>query len=379
MGWNRVIGQERAKSLLRRAIQRGQVAHAYLFHGPEGIGKDALAIEFAKVLVCQQGADDACEQCSSCRRVNTLQHPNVVFICALPVGKNEKSGDDPIAGFAEDQLGLLQEQLRLKAADPYHRISIPKATFIKVNSVRQIRRSSSLTSVEQGKKIFIISNADQMNVEAANSLLKTLEEPPPNTLLVLTSAQKDQLPPTIVSRCQSIQCGPLREEEIAKSLVERDGAERNQAVLVAKLAEGSYARARDLLSVDILQERQSVVMFVQYALGSQRIPLLNAVEEISRTMDRDASIRWLKLLQVWFRDALILRERGMSSVQNQDLLKDLESFVSKFPNADLVRCIDSVERSIALVDKNVYLSLVFTTLAIELHTHSYADSLFSYS
>jgi DNA polymerase-3 subunit delta' len=379
MSWDHVIGQTRAKALLRRSIQRNQVAHAYLFHGQEGVGKDALAVEFAKTLLCNKGGDESCGECSGCRRVNSFQHPNVQFICALPTGKGEKSGDDPILVLQDDQVEALQEQLRRKAADPYYQINIPKAVFIKVNSIRQIRRDSSLTSAEKGKKVFLISNADQMNMEAANSLLKTLEEPPPNTVLVLTTSQKEQLLPTIISRCQTVQCGQLSEEEIASALRDRDGADLSQASLAAKLAQGSYAKARGLLSVDILQARQSVVTFVKYALSAQRAPLLNAVEEISKTMDRDAAIRWLKLLQIWFRDALILREQGISAVQNRDLVKDLESFAKKFPNADLVRCMESVERSIALVDKNVYLSLVFTTLAIELHAHSYAQSLFSYS
>ncbi len=378
MSRNNVIGQARAKEILQRAIAAKQVAHAYLFFGPEGIGKDALAIEFAATLVCTQRGIEACGDCGSCKKIRYLRHPNVEFICALPVGKNEKAGDDPIAALTEEQVADVQKKLKAKGEDPYHRISIARATAIKVNSVRQIRRGASLTAVEDGRKIFIISNADEMTLEAANSLLKTLEEPPANTILILTSSHKEQLLPTIISRCQVIQCDLLGEEEISTALHSRKNIDPEQARLAAKLAGGSYMKAIELTSSDILAERQSVVQFLRLALGSNKLELSKYIEDLAKNQDRNSAIRWLMLLQVWLRDAVLLREHLDAGIQNQDLIADLKSFVANFPHADLFGAIDSVERCIALVDKNSYLALVFTTLAFDLHRHSYAESLFSY-
>ncbi len=369
MSWSKVIGQDRVKELLKRAIANHQIAHAYLFYGGEGIGKDAMAIEFARTLHCFTGSTEACDRCQSCKKIETLQHPDVRFICALPVGKSEKTGDDPIAVLSDDQIKTIQEQFSLKGKNRYHRIAIPKATFIKINSVRKIRRQVALSAFEGKQKVFIISNAQDMNAEASNSLLKTLEEPPPNTVLILTTPQKDQLLQTIVSRCQLVQLDPLSEKQIQEALVARDGADLVQAELSARLANGSYTRAQEFLSLDMTNERKEVVRFLRLVLGSSRIQLANEIERLASALDRDAAERWLRLLQMWLRDAVMLRDRADHQLLNRDHLEDLKSFVEKFPQANLLKAVENVETSIALLSKNAYLPLVFTTLALDLKNH----------
>ncbi|MEK6756615.1 MAG: DNA polymerase III subunit delta' [Bacteroidota bacterium] len=366
MGWNRVIGQRRVKDLLRRTLASKKVAHAYLFFGGEGIGKDAAAIEFARALNCTVDSVDPCGECPSCKKIEILQHPNLKLIFPLPVGKNEKSGDNPTEVLSQDQITVVQEQLRLKAENPYHRISIPKSNFIKINSVRDLRRDAAMSAFEGGKKVFVLSNAETMNAEASNSLLKTLEEPSSDSVFILTASQKEQLLETIISRCQLVQFDPLSEGEIREALMGRQNAEAEQAALVARLARGSYSAAREMLSVDMVAQRQEVVQFLRFVLGSQKIPLATDIERIGFSGDRSAVERWLKLLEVWLRDALVLREHGEKELLNIDHIKDLKSFNQKFPRADLVAALDSVEQSVALVGKNVYLPLVLTSLAIDL-------------
>lgn len=361
MGWDRVIGQEHAKDLLRRAVKAGHVAHAYLFEGPAGVGKDALAIEIARALNCMNpDGSGACGICASCKRMETLQHPNVRIIFALPAGKGEKTGDDPLKGLTEEQMESVQEAVSRKARDPYYRISIPKSTFIKVNSIREIRRLASLTSAGPGRKIFIILNAEEMNAEASNSLLKTLEEPPGDTVLLLTTSRREQLLPTIVSRCQVIRCEPLTESDIADALVSRDGIAREEAAVMARLANGSYGDARALASEDMLRMRTEVVQFLRLALGTSRVSLLGHLEGILTGRERPDAERWLRLLQIWLHDALAVQSNGKSGDE------DMKRFLEKFPAANLLGASSDVERSIALVGKNVYLPLIFTALAIDL-------------
>ncbi|HTY38897.1 MAG TPA: DNA polymerase III subunit delta' [Bacteroidota bacterium] len=366
MGWDRIIGQHRVKELLRRVLSSGSVAHAHLFWGGEGVGKDAAAIEFGRALNCLVNQVDPCGTCPSCRKVDQLQHPNLRLIFALPVGKNEQSGDDPVKGLSDDQITSVQEELRLKAENPYHRIQVPKANFIKINSVRNLRREASLSSFEGGKRVFILSHAEDMNAEASNSLLKTLEEPPSDSVFILTTSKKEQLLPTILSRCQLVQFDPLSEPELQEALVSRDGVSSDQAELIARLADGSYTAAQELLSVDMVEQRQEAVQFLRLVLGSQKIPLAHEVERITTLGDRNAVERWMKLLGVWLRDAMVLREQGEEGLLNRDHLGDLTSFNQKFPRARLADALGSVEHSIALVGKNGYLPLVVTSLAIEL-------------
>jgi DNA polymerase-3 subunit delta' len=366
MGWDRVIGQHRVKDLLRRILSSKRIAHAYLFFGGEGVGKDAAAIEFARALNCQQNTVDPCGECGSCKKIELLQHPNLKLIFPLPIGKNEKAGDDPIEVLSEDQVVAVQEQLRLKAANPYHTISIPKANYIKINSVRDLRRDAALSAFEGGKKVFLISNAETMNAEASNSILKTLEEPSSDALFILTVSQKEQLLETIVSRCQLVQFDSLGEEEIQSSLIARERVEPAQASLIARLARGSYSAALEMLSVDMVGQRQEVVHFLRLVLGSLRAPLATDIERIISLGDRAAVERWLKMLEVWLRDAMVLRDHGEGGLLNVDHTKELKSFTEKFPRADLVAALDTIDRSVALVGKNIYLPLVLTSLAIDL-------------
>jgi len=366
MSWNFVIGQQRVKQLLQKSISSKRVAHAYIFYGSEGVGKDALVLEFAKVLNCERQQQEACGECSSCKKMITLQHPNVRLIFALPVGKNEKQGDDPVAVLTENQITEIREQLGIKSRDPYHHIEIGKANFIKINSVREIKRESSLSQIETGKKIFILLNAELMNTEAMNSLLKTLEEPLPNTILLLTTSGKDQLLPTILSRCQLVRCDVLSNEEVEHALMERDGADQASAQLAAQLANGSYGAAKRLLQKDVADERATAVEFVRYALSRGKNNVLNAIDEIAAPNDRASVERWLKLLQSWLRDAMILRTRTAISTINEEDRKSLENFVAHFPHANLAAAQSAVEGAIAQVDKNVYLPLILINLSIDL-------------
>jgi DNA polymerase-3 subunit delta' len=364
MSWDSVIGQDRVKSLLQRILESKQIAHAYLFYGPEGVGKDALAIEFAKALNCSSGSTEACGTCPSCQKGATLRHPNLRLIFPLPTGKNEKTGDHPLEVLTESQVAEVREQIGLKAADPYYHIEIPKANTIKINSIRDIKRESSMSRIQAGWKIFLLLDAEAMNPEAGNSLLKILEEPLPGTMLLLTSSAKDRLLPTILSRCQLIKCDALSENEIEAVLRTRDGADPSLARLAAQLAGGSYGEARLLLGQDIREERAEVVKFMRLLLGGQKAPLLDFLEGLLSS-DRAAVERWLKLLGTWIRDAFLLSKQVPVIVLEGDK-KNLTSFVEKYDRADFPAALRTVERAIAHLNKNVYLYLLLINLALQL-------------
>jgi DNA polymerase-3 subunit delta' len=365
MSWSSIIGQERIKMQLKQTLQNHRIAHAYLFYGPEGIGKDALAIEFAKAMNCETGSTEACDSCKNCKRMDTLQYPNTKLVFALPTGKSEKTGDDPIAVLSEAQVADVREQIQRKAKDPYHCIEVQKANFIKINSVRDIKREASMSRAEEGKKVFVILNADMMNAEASNSLLKTLEEPLPGIILLLTTSAKDQLLPTIISRCQLLQCDSLQDVEIESALISREGVDQSIARLVAQLSHGSYGNARRLSSLNMADERKDVVEFLRLVLGKNRATLIDAIDELASSSDRPGIERWLKLLQSWLRDALLLQQNAQAPLLD-DEKKSMENFVAKFHHANLIASIQTVEKAIAHLDKNVYLHLILTTLAIDL-------------
>lgn len=366
MAWKSVIGQDRVKSLLQRSFSTGRVAHAYLFYGPEGVGKDPLAVEFAKLLNCERGGGEACDECNSCRRVSSLRHPNIKFVFALPVGKSEKFGDAPLLRLSEEEVRLVQEQVRLKAENPYHNISVPRATFIKINSIRDLKRETTLTAFQSGKKVFIISDADSMNDEASNSLLKSLEEPTASSVFILTTANREKLLPTIVSRCQAIHFDLLRDEEIRAALVERERRSDSEASVIARLAHGSYSRSLELLSTEVRERRVEAVNFIRAALNLPPYELAEEVERIASEYDRAGVEQFLSLILIWIRDALVLQQRGAEGILNIDDSDTLVKFSNYVRNADFGELMRRVERSLSLLGKNVYIRLVLMNLGLEM-------------
>ncbi len=366
MAWAGVIGQQWAKKVLRSALGSNRLAHAYLFHGPEGAGKDALALELARVLHCEQGGEEACGSCPSCRQISALQHPDVKFVIALPTGKGETSDDPPLAKLNDADMRVIQEQLKRKAEEPYCRITIPRAFFIKINSIREVRREAALSTSRGGKRVVILSRAEMMNTEASNALLKTLEEPAGHTMLVLTSSRPDALLPTIQSRCQPVRFYPLTEEELRTALIERKGAEPLRAATVAQIANGSYGAALELLDEDLDEERANVLAFIRSLLSARIIPFVEEIEGLSLARDREVVLRFLTLMLVWFRDAMVHAEGG--KIINTDQADSIKKFVSRFPGADLVRSIDDIHHAISLLRRNVYIMAVLLQLAVRLRS-----------
>ncbi len=362
--WPRIIGQRRVKQALLAAWRGGRLPHAYLFYGGEGVGKDAAALELARVLRCERGWEEACGECSSCLRMASMQHPDVRLIVALPRGAQEKDDDEPLAKLVPADVRIVQEQLRLKGADPYYRVQIPRANVIKINSIREIRRESSMSTSEGKTRIFIISGADAMNDAASNTLLKTLEEPPGDTMFILTTSRREALLPTILSRCQNVRFDPLTEEEIRGALTQRGHIDGAQASLLARLAGGSYTRALELAGSDLMAQRADVLDFIRKAIGGKTLELIELIERMAETKDRDVHTRFLTLTLLWFRDALVLRHGR--EVINVDQMTELGSFVSRFPGADLARAVGDVERAISLVDRYTYIKLVLAQLAVRL-------------
>ena len=366
MSWNSIVGQSRTKEILRRSIEQKRIAHAYLLWGSGGVGKDALAIEFAKALLCETQSAEACDSCASCKKVQRLQHPDLKLIFALPASKADKPGEAGEGKIVPDLREEIRHQLEQKAANPYFRIEIPKATQINIGSIRELKRESALSAFEKGKKIFVIFGAEQMNDPSANSLLKVLEEPLSDTVFLLTTARKEKLLATIVSRCQSVRCEALSDAEIEAALLERDRVPKEQAILVSRLADGSYARALELLTDDVVARREEAVDFLRTTLAGSSMKLMEQIDERLSENDRNAVEQFLLLLLTWFRDAMMMKEGSGEGIINEDQRENLTRFVTRFNKTNFPASLKAVERSLELLRGNVYLPLVMLSLSIRL-------------
>ncbi|MBI1807605.1 MAG: DNA polymerase III subunit delta' [Ignavibacteria bacterium] len=365
MAWSSVIDQTRVKRILSTSLERGRLAHAYLFSGAEGVGKYAMAIELAKILNCEQSSIEACDHCPSCKRAESLLHPNIRVVFALPVGKSEKYGDAPLAKLTNEEVTIVQEQLGLKAKNPYHTIVIPRANDIKVNSVREIRREASLSSFGRGNKVFIILEAEHMNDEASNAILKTLEEPHDDTYLILTSSRPDNLLPTINSRCQHLRFDHLSEGQIGQALQERERVNAQQATMIARLARGSYAKALRSIDSSLAGQREEAIELLRVILHKSRKVLLEHIDQIMGEYEKQDIEELLLMMQLWLRDAILCKE-GVDANVAGDEGDAVRRFVNHYPEAHLSRAIEAIDRAISLLHKNVYIPLIILDLAIQL-------------
>jgi DNA polymerase-3 subunit delta' len=216
-----VLGQRKIKEILSRQIRSGKFAHAYIFMGQDGVGKRLVAIEFAKILNCNTNdfakTDiGACGVCLSCKKIAKNIHPDLHII-----------------DFAK--------QAELKEED------LAKQKVLKIETIRYMNKEVA-TKIHEGKwKVFIIEPAEKMNIAAANSLLKTLEEPPENTIIILIAKHKETMPKTITSRLQTLFFQVLEQDEISTWLVLNCSIDAKKAQKLAELSEGSLEIAKKLV------------------------------------------------------------------------------------------------------------------------------------
>jgi len=367
MSWDRVIGQERVKKLLMQMLMSGKIPSAFLFDGPEGVGKDALAIELAKALNCEKSNIEPCEECSSCRQANALHHPNIRLLFPLPRGDNETKENGPLDKLDDRTMRKIKEELSLKAQDPYHRISIPKAQVIKISSIREVIREDSLSLYQHGHRVIIVIQAEEVGTESANALLKVLEEPSARTVFVLTTSKRSALLPTILSRCQSLHFDLLTENEIEKALTTKYGIPQSDAKLKARLASGSYGRAVDLIGTDTLDIREEALDILRDVATSNYSEIAARAKRSLESKDQVRVETLLNMLQIWLRDAAVVHSGLKAEVINQDKIEVIEKMVKSFDGDRLASATNSVDTAISQLHGNVNLGLLFVNLLMNLN------------
>jgi DNA polymerase-3 subunit delta' len=261
-----VVGHRQARALLERAALSGQVSHAYLLTGPEQIGKTTLALAFVRLLQCTGRAPEsieACGECIACRKIAHGNHPDVAIV-EPPEGKR----------------------------------------WLPVERVREVVHEAGLAPYEGRWRTFILPNVERMQAAPANALLKTLEEPPPHVLLMLTSAEPELLLPTLLSRCQQIAMHPLAPSEVAEALTARWDVPPEEAHTLAGLAGGRLGWAVAAHEHPELREARGELVSQMVALvRASRDARLRLVAPLAS--DAESARTALEVWTLWWRDVLL--------------------------------------------------------------------------
>jgi len=373
-----IIAQENAQEFLRRARQNERVAHAYLFFGPAGTGKEALGLLAAQSFFCEAGqakpqppaatislfeepapkpspsaaTNDvlACSVCSACRRVAEMNHPDVRVIFPRTAAASEEERT---------------EVLRSLGTNPYRRLRPWENPTMLIDDIRGLKRDLGMTSYEGRGMVALILEADRMKAEAANALLKILEEPPPQTLIILTANSLNSILPTMVSRCQPVRLLILTREQMATALQEKHGVPADRGQFVAKLANGNFRRALDLLDEDVDTRRQQAVEFLRMAFRFNKpVEQMDFLNALARDHDRRELRQLLEFCMLLIRDGYILKSLNSAPapIINTDQEKMLADLVKNLPNFDFPGVITELEFAMECLDRYVQPWLVLMVL-----------------
>ena len=286
-----ILGQERVLGFFKQALAGGQVPHALLFLGPEGVGKASTALALAQALNCQDRRpdQDACGQCRSCQLFAAGNHPD--FWLIRPEGE---------------------------AVNPQ----------IKIEQIRELRRQTGFAPFAGGWRVVVLKPAEAMNEAAANALLKTLEEPPAKNLLILTASGERDLLPTIVSRCRRLVFNAMPQSVVVQQLQARRGFSVEAAILVAAVSGGSLGLALAADHAALLADREQMLSDLAVLDGRSLGPALDwAAVKAKKGAEVD---RFLLLAQLWYRDLLVLACQGTAPhIIHRDRLAALTSQQSR--------------------------------------------------
>ncbi|MBZ5494781.1 MAG: DNA polymerase III subunit delta' [Acidobacteriia bacterium] len=318
LNFNSFVGNGRVVEILRRAVNQDRLPHALIFAGPAGVGKRTLALLLAQHLNCLQPANGkACNSCSSCRKINNATHPDVQVIQ-------------------------------------------PDGAFIKIDQLRALIDEIAYQPFEGRFRVAILDGADQMRLEAANCLLKTLEEPPSRSILILVTARPYLLLRTIRSRARMLQFGPIGEDAIEQYLTSKEGCAPEDARLAAALSNGSLGAA---LAFDVARNREirrQALRFVSLLLRRERFTQASALAA-GIAKDKESFQAWVEMTATLLQD-VYYAQVAPGRMGQRDLVGELTGLAQSVPHAIVVAAIEAVKNLKAGIQQNVNRQLALEAL-----------------
>ena len=322
--WN-LIGHEWAVDMLKKHVVNGTARHAYLFAGPPGLGRRSLALRFAQALNCQSPVEAGipCGQCRNCKQIEAMQHPDLSVVQADSEGGT-----------------------------------------LKVDQIRDARRSLTLKPYIANYRVALFLRFQQANDNAANALLKTLEEAPSYAVLILTADNPEQLLPTIVSRCEVLRLRPLNIEAVQKELETR-GLEIGQAKLIAHISGGRFGYALRLIENDsLLEKRDQRLNDLLTLIPATRVEKFAYADKLAKDKEsmRQAILIWLS----YWRDVMLRTAKAESPLVNVDRNMEIEDLADRMDLSSARRVVSSLENTLEKMERNVNSRMLAEVLLLDL-------------
>lgn len=323
MSFNSVIGQNEAVKILQDEMEKERISHAYLFSAKSGTGKSKMAFEFAKATFCKEEKLDSCGSCINCRKMEHHNHPD------------------------------------------FKRISVQEGkSSISIDQIRELKKEIAYKPYESDHKIYIIEPAEKMTREAANSLLKTLEEPPSFATIILLAEDSGKLLSTIVSRCQEIKLRDVGQQKIKKMLI-TEGLTEEKAAIISRTAAGSPGRALEVLEIDnYFKERQQIYNFLKDIKSKNTAEIFELTEKATSLLKNDFPC--FNLLSDWYRDIMMIKQDYLEAVINKDYLNELKKVAQNMSQFRIIKNLELIEKSEEYIERNIREELSLEVLFFKL-------------
>jgi DNA polymerase-3 subunit delta' len=319
MSFAEIIGHQKPLEILRAALANRRLHHAYLFLGPDGVGKRTVARWLAQAIHCGRGDNDSCGECANCRRIESGNHPDVRII-------------GPAAGKKE----------------------------ISIQQIRAVEKELNFRAFS-GRKIAIIDPATLMNLPAQNALLKTLEEPPPDSLLILVASNSGGLLPTLRSRCLCVAFGPLSRDLIAGYLEAKRAMTPEDARLIAAMSNGSLAMALELGGKELIEQRRNWIETMCSLTPGNYRSALEAAESLSA--NREQSLRFLAWVETWYRDLLVYSlTQDARDLMNPDIVDHVQQQAARGNTEKILSALNQAASAAARIQRNLNRRMVLEEL-----------------
>lgn len=309
---------DRVLQQFSKLIEKNRLAHAYIFVGPEGVGKTEVVLSVAKLVNCEQNERDQpanfCNGCPACLKINSGNHPDVQII--------ERGEEDSI----------------------------------KVEEIRELLHRTQLRPFEARRKIFIIKHVEDLTAESANTLLKTLEEPTASSLILLTSSVPEKVLETVKSRCHKITLYPLSKTRLAQSLKKDYDLDETASSFLAAFAEGCWGKAKQMQENQILKRKNEMIDQIIFARGNDAY-LKNVL------VDKEKTKEVLDVLYSFFRDLYLLKV-GMQEkyLIHLDRIKDLHQLARLYDFRDINDITKEIVKTSQLLAENLNVKIAFNLL-----------------
>ena len=332
----KLTGHEWAVDMLQKHIVRGAVRHAYLFAGPPGLGRRTLALRFAQALNCSTPVDAGvpCGTCRDCKQIESMKHAD---------------------------LSIVEPTIK----DPATKELIPSPNGeIRIEQIRDLHKTINLKPFQSKYRIALFLRFHQANDNAANALLKTLEEAPPSAILILTADNPEQLLPTIVSRCEVLRLRPLSVDEVKRELENR-GVENSRAKLIAHISGGRMGYALRLIENNsLLETREERLNDLLSLLPASRVEKFSYADKLSK--DKDAMRQTITFWLSYWRDVMLRVSQAATPLVNVDRNVEIEDIASRLDLSASRRVVSGLEETLDKMDRNVNSRMLAEVMLMDL-------------